>query len=122
MARPTKFDEARSKRICDLLRAGGTRKAAAACAGVSFMSFLRWQKRYESFVTDVSRAEADAENIHAATFQKAALSGDWRASESWLKRRRPEEWGTDTSCRGDRVNMSGLSGLSGEELLQAAYR
>ncbi len=97
MARPTKYDETRAKKICDLLRSGGTRKAAAGSAGVEYLTFLRWLGRYDSFVTDVSRAESDAESICAATFQKAALAGDWKAAESWLKRRRREEWGDNIS-------------------------
>lgn len=111
MARPTKYEDVRADKICGLLRAGCTRKASAESSGITYQTFLRWLETNVSFVTSVSRAEADAENIMAAVIQKAATKGDdWRAAESWLKRRRRDEWG-------DALNLTNKSDY---DLLSAA--
>jgi transposase-like protein len=119
MARPTKYSEEKAEKIAARLLHGCTRKAAARSVGIDYDTFLNWRRRYSSFSVLVDTAEAKCAMAMSAIVTKAAQEGDWRASESWLKRRRPEEWGTDTSCRVCQVNMSRLSD---EELLQAAYR
>lgn len=113
MARPTKYDEPRAEKICALLRAGCTRKSSAASAGIDFQTFLNWTRRYESFSTNVTRAEADAENIYAAVIQKAATGAipDWRAAETWLKRRRRDEWGDNVA-----VSLPNLEEFDDDEL------
>lgn len=93
MARPTKYDDERAKRIADLLRAGNTRKTSAEAGGICFDTFSTWIERFPGFSAAVSRAEAEAEALHVTTIMKAAREGDWRASESWLKRRRRADWG-----------------------------
>jgi len=93
MARPTKYDPARVKIVCQCLQDGGTRKAACDFAGVDVASLARWLARYADFAVAIARAEADAENLMVAAVRKSALGGDWRAAESWLKRRRREDWG-----------------------------
>lgn len=118
MARPSKFTPERAKTICDNLRNGCTRKAAVGAAHVDFVTFLNWLNRYSSFSTDVTRAEDEAEKRFAGVLALAASPHDvvetvtttdangvtktvetrrrefdWRAAESWLKRRRRADWG-----------------------------
>ena len=93
MARPTKYDPARVKRVCQCLQDGGTRKAACEAAGVDAASLARWLARYADFADAIAHAEADAENAMVRVIHKAAIGGDWRAAENWLKRRRREDWG-----------------------------
>ena len=110
MGRPTKYDDERAKKICDLLRAGNTRKTSAEAGGIDFQTFLNWEKGNSVFSTIVTRAEAEAEALHVTTIMKAAREGDWRASESWLKRRRRSEWG-------DAIKTE-LTGSDGGPILQ----
>lgn len=102
MARPTKYDDAHAKTICGLLRAGCTRTASVASAGIDYKTFQAWMRRYSRFSSDVQKAEAEAENAMAKEIQSAAKLGDWRAAESWLKRRRRDDWG-------DSLNLTKLT-------------
>ena len=79
--------------VCQSLQGGCTRKASHQSAGISHETFLEWLRRYPEFLEVVTRAEADAENLMVAAVHKAATDGDWRAAESWLKRRRRDDWG-----------------------------
>ena len=93
MARPTKYDPKRVKTICQCLAEGSTRTASYQSAGISQETFLEWLRRYPEFFDNVAAAEAAAENLMVASVRKAAVGGDWRAAESWLKRRRRDDWG-----------------------------
>jgi len=93
MARPTKLTDKVQKRLTDALRAGNTRRAACAFAGISEDSLARWEKAGGDFQAAVAEAEASAEVRAVALIQQAAGSGNWRAAVWWLERRRPNEWG-----------------------------
>lgn len=110
MARPTKFNDDRAERISSALRAGNTRKASAAYAGISQDTFATWLHRYPSFAESVEKAEADAEVRHVANIAKAAGEGIWTASAWWLERRRHQEWG-----RKDRVDIIATVRLIAEQ-------
>ena len=95
MARPTKYTEDIVKRICDALAEGCTRRAAYGSVGIDQTTFLAWIERYSDFSNSVTLAEAEAEAKFTKSLWKSATgyNSDWRAAESWLKRRRREEWG-----------------------------
>ena len=95
MARPTKYTPEIEKKICDALAEGCTRKAAYGFVGVSANTFAEWLERFPTFLTSVTCAEAEAEAKFTKSLWKAATGydSDWRAAESWLKRRRRDEWG-----------------------------
>jgi hypothetical protein len=95
MARPTKYEPTRVKRITDALTAGNTRRAASAYGGVSEDTFTRWLTRYPAFAEAVQEAEARAEVNHVANIARAAQNGTWTASAWWLERRRPTTWGRE---------------------------
>ena len=112
MGRPTKYNEARAKVVIDLLNDGCTRTAAYGSAGISKPTFLSWLGKYPDFLAEVTRAEADAEARFTKSIYKAATGydADWRAAESWLKRRRRDEW----------VDHLSLSRLSDEDVIALA--
>lgn len=89
----TKLTAETRKQILDLLRAGNTRLCAAQASGISKQSFYTYQERDAAFAFEVIQAESEAEAGHVIVLAKAASAGDWRASESWLKRRRRDDWG-----------------------------
>lgn len=101
MARPTKFCDERTERLLSALRAGNTRRAAAAFAGVSDDTLERWEQRYADFAEAIKKAEASAEVQHVAIVAQAAQSGVWQASAWWLERRRPADYG-----RRERVDLN----------------
>ena len=112
MARPTKYSAAMRNAICNQLKTGCTRTAAAESLGIGYETFRRWMSDYEEFWGAVTRAEAEAEAMFTATIAQAAKGtekepGDWRAAESWLKRRRRAEWGDNITHRADR-EVAGL--------------
>lgn len=91
MARPTKLTPGMTKAICEALRAGNTRTAAGAYAGISHQTFTNWFKGNEDFADAVLKAEADAEVRNVAIIQTAAKE-TWTAAAWWLERRKPENW------------------------------
>lgn len=99
--RPTKLDPERHAAIVKALSNGATRKDAAEAHGVRYQTFLNWLARgekagrgiYFEFFDAVATAEAAARLKFTAVIAKAAAEGDWRAAETWLKRRDRENWG-----------------------------
>jgi hypothetical protein len=87
-----KMTPAARQKIIDGLKAGMTRSGAAGVAGIHVSQVGRWCAKDASFASDCAIAEQEAEARMTAAIVKAAPK-DWRAAESWLKRRRPEEWG-----------------------------
>jgi transposase len=73
------------------LKAGNTRSAAGAYAGISRDSFTRWMASNNEFALAVEKAEADCEVKSVAIIQKAALT-TWQAAAWWLERRRTDDW------------------------------
>jgi hypothetical protein len=93
MARPTKLTPAVEKAILDALRAGATRTAAFAAAGVDRTQIPRWMRRFASFRVAVLEAEANAEIRAVVTIRQAINQGGWRAAAWWLEHRHADEWG-----------------------------
>jgi hypothetical protein len=125
VARPTKRTPEREQRLLDAVRAGNTRRASAAYAGVSEDSLERWQQRYAGFADALTRAEAEAEVRNVAIVQQAARD-DWRAAAWWLERRRPEEYARrdrlEVSIRQQAERIANGEGLDATQLIIEAER
>ena len=125
MARPTKLTPAVHKEIVDAIAIGATYKNAVGAAGISYVTFLDWLERgrkiqdgetrksksntkYLEFLKSVEKAKHTAFLRYTSTIAKAANSGDWRAAESFLKRRDPENWGDkkDITSGGERITWA----------------
>lgn len=122
MARPTKYSKARAESICKALQIGATRTTAAESNGIEYETFRRWMNDNVEFYAAVTHAESQAELMFTATLYKSAkgtteIPGDWRAAESWLKRRRRIDWGDNIDFRKlDDATLLRLLGLaSGSE-------
>lgn len=109
------------KRLLLSLKRGTTRTAACAFAGISLATLARWIEEDAEFAEAIACAEGCAEESMAAALFKAGKA-DWRAAESWLKRRRRSEWGDSltaehTGAGGGpmRVLHEGLDRLYGDE-------
>lgn len=89
--RPSKYTPERAQRIVDVLKAGNTRRAACAFAGVTDETFANWQRRYLDFLEAVQKAEAEAEVRNVAIVQQAAKT-KWQAAAWWLERRRSADY------------------------------
>lgn len=71
------------QRICDALKAGNLRKAAARYAGINPDTFFEWLKDPE--LSDrIEEAEAQAQVYHATNIRRAA-DKDWKASAWWMQ-------------------------------------
>jgi hypothetical protein len=81
-------------KILEAIRAGNTRRAAAAYAGVDEETLARWLRdtRKMAFMDSFKKAEADAEVLHVASIAQASKDGSWQASAWWLERRRHQDW------------------------------
>jgi hypothetical protein len=93
MARPTKRTNETQEKLFEALREGSTRRAACAHAGICEDTLANWLKSFSGFSDRLTREEGLAEKAMADALFRSAKTGDWRAAESWLKRRRPAEWG-----------------------------
>jgi len=111
MARPTKYNAEREKKIIDALRTGCSRRDAYEYGGIDAQTFATWLKRYSDFSVLVQEAESQAAVMHTANITKAAKDGDWKASLEWLKRRRRDEWGDSIAFRADREVEAALAAL-----------
>jgi hypothetical protein len=112
VGRPTKYTAATIKKITDALKAGNTRTAAVGAAGIDYTTFCDWLRDYPQFSQAVIRAEHEAEAGYVEVLKKAAANGDWRAAESWLKRRRREDWGDNVAIDVDAEVARTLSQLA----------
>ena len=88
----TKRSEEIAKKICDLLRAGNTRRTSCAVAGISEDTFARWHKDDADFAEAIKGAEETAVARNVALIQQAAQAGTWQAAAWWLERRRPADF------------------------------
>jgi hypothetical protein len=124
--RPTKYTAVISDVICESLRSGTTRTGAVAAANIAYDTFGEWMEHKPDFRYAVLRAEAEAENEMVKVLRSAAPD-DWRAAESWLKRRRRDDWGDTVKSEisgpsGEAIRirheMANLAELSDDELLR----
>ncbi len=127
MARPTKLTPEVHKEIVNAISIGATYKNAVGAAGIDYVTFLNWlekgkkvqngelrntkaNKMFLKFFKSVEKAKHKAFLGYTKTIAKAANSGDWRAAESFLKRRDPENWGdkskTDITSGGEKIQLT----------------
>lgn len=90
MARSKQTDQ-RVETICLAISRGATIKDACEAVGIHKDTYFEWMKG-AAFSDRVSRAEAECAVRMASKLADGAET-DWRAAESWLKRRRSDEWG-----------------------------
>ena len=86
--------------ICNLLKAGNTRRTSAIAGGISEETFYVWMKSKSEFSESVKKAEAEAEARNVAIINQAGKTS-WQASAWWLERRRKEDFGKQ-----DRVDIT----------------
>ena len=100
MARPSKRTPEREARLYEALRAGNTRRASCAYAGISQSCFAAWLDRFSDFRDAIEKAEADAEIRNVAIIQKAA-SETWQAAAWWLERKKKRDWSNRLELTGE---------------------
>lgn len=107
-----------AERFVRALRQGNTRQCAAGLARVR----LSWVEldiaADEQFASVVAAAEAEAEQEMLESLAGAARQGDWRAAESWLKRRRRQDYGDHTTVTLLERLAAQVRGMTDEELLR----
>lgn len=116
-----KRTDATRELVLTALRAGNTKRAAAAYAGIDHATLYRWLESNATFRDSVQKAEADAEVRFVANIAGAAVKGNWTAAAWWLERRRHDEWGNkDNANLADAVReLARARGLSDEETVAA---
>lgn len=123
MARPTRRTPEREARLLQALKAGNTRAAAAAYAGISDRTLRYWAEQSAVFADALSRAEDEAEVALVANIRIAGQT-DWRAHAWLLERRKPESWGrrerVDLNVRNVAAQIAASQGLDVDALLAEA--
>ncbi|MBM3268913.1 MAG: helix-turn-helix domain-containing protein [Candidatus Sericytochromatia bacterium] len=99
MGRPSKLTPEAAEIVATAIRAGASREAAAAQAGIARSTLYDWCKRGESgdeqftwFSDTLKKAEADLEAKALAHILEAA-GKSWQAAAWLLERRFPDRWG-----------------------------
>lgn len=113
LGRETKRTPELEKKLFEALVDGCTRRAACAYAGIAESTLYEWLKDFPEFSESLICAENQAEAGYTRVIAECARNGDWKAAESWLKRRRRDDWADN--------NKTELSGalkvdVSAEEL------
>jgi transposase len=85
--------------LCENLRLGLHFGAACKLADLCERTVFNWRKYakegkqpFASYVSDIEKAEVQAEQVLVAKIQRAASSGTWTAAAWILERRWPERW------------------------------
>lgn len=113
------------EKILGALREGCTRRAACAVAGIDQGTLIDWAKSDADVSNAILCAEDACEAKMTSSLTKAAET-DWRAAESWLKRRRREDYGDNilTSLQGKTdeqlANIIATGGIGGIGVMGAA--
>ena len=110
--RPTKYNKEVVQRITQALRAGNTRRASCAYAGISEDTLAVWLKDIPEFSDAIKKAEGDAEVRNVAIIQKAADT-TWQAAAWWLERKHKAEWSS-------RVEQTGADGQAVKVIVEYA--
>ncbi len=88
------LDEAKRRKICEVLAVGGTRTMAAAYVGRSLDTIARAAKRDPAFAKELRRASVECEIRCLRNLSKAAQEPkNWRAAAWMLERLWPERYG-----------------------------
>jgi len=96
MARPLKLNETITKKLCEALAIGCTRKQAAQYAGISASTFYGWMDRatnrkepeFLEFLDRIEKANAQRVISNLAVIRRAATEDkNWQAA-AWLLERR----------------------------------
>ena len=81
MARPTKYSAGIEAAICEHLRHGATRTAAAQASGIDYETLRRWMQSNAAFCGSITRAEAEAELRFTAAIARAAVGTEDRPGD-----------------------------------------
>jgi len=136
MARPTKLDQERTKKIIDLIRAGNYSETAAKASGISPATFYNWmaegraaqqkkgklnarEKSCIEFLEAIEKARAEAEARAVAIINKAAMDGTWQAAAWYLERTAGERYGRTQKIEAsvEHKEEKPVSELTDDELL-----
>lgn len=101
MGAPTKLTKELIERVVTYLQKGAYVETAAAAAGISKETFYHWLHQgankesglMRDFSDAVEKAQADSELRDLEIIDKAAESGQWKASAWRLERRNYKRWG-----------------------------
>ena len=108
--RPTTYTIAAENAICEALRAGNTRKAAAEYAGISYDTLRYWELTIPIFASAIKKAAAEHEVFCVATIRDA-MPAHWQAAAWWLERSRPNDYGSNLTLRADKAVDAILTAL-----------
>jgi hypothetical protein len=101
--RPTKKTPEAVDRILKILGVGGTWSMAAAAAGISPDTLVRWRDTHRAFALACARARDNGAQKLVERIRAEAENGDWRAASWLLERISPDQYGR-------RVLVGGMTG------------
>lgn len=123
MARPTLLNDILTQAVCNSLRAGNSRRCAAAAAGVTYATLCNWlmwgrneKEPYATFFGRIEKVEAEAE-AECVEKIRNGLPG-WQGSAWWLERRRRRTWKRPVTPV-DRDEREDLTKVDDEKLWEA---
>ena len=119
MARPTKLDDVRAKRLLNAIAEGASLAGAARAAGIAESTLHDWLARgrdgeapFAEFSERLTKAEGETEVRVTSALMRAIDNGHVGAMSFWLERRLALQWGKRDSAAGD--HQSGAAGEMNE--------
>jgi hypothetical protein len=98
-ASQVRVEKARLAAACDNIRLGLFPTQACELADLEPRTVLRWREAaakgkepFASYVSEIEKAEAQAEQLLIAKIQRAASEGTWTAAAWMLERRWSDRW------------------------------
>ena len=99
MARPTKLDDIRAKRLINAIAEGASLAGAARSAGIAESTLFDWLARgrdgeapFAEFSERLTKAEGETEVRVTSALMRAIDNGHVGAMSFWLERRLPVQW------------------------------
>lgn len=121
--RPSKFTPVIREAILAALHLGNTRTCAAEAAGIDHGTLSTWCTRYPEFLTQIKKAEAEAQQRAVKVITDAAPTS-WQAAAWMLERRHPNEWGkvdrVEVTIREHAEKLANELGVSVEDVIREA--
>lgn len=94
IGRPSKYNSAIARKICQSVASGCSREAAAALAGISPSTLQEWRNQLPEFSEGLQKADAQFERSAVREIRKAGRKPrNWAANAWMLERRYPQKWG-----------------------------
>lgn len=99
------------KHLAKLIAEGATYANACEIVGIDYGTLRRWMISDCKFCNAIKKAEAQGIHERVKRIAAAGRAGNWQADAWYLERRRPQDWGRNTTLAPEQLMMMALETL-----------